>query len=368
MPPKKHGVTWQAPPHTLSKIEIQRKYLNAWFPIMGTAFRSKPLLYIEGFAGSGQYEGGEAGSATTAVNSALAALEGSATRWTAGNIHLEFIEQDGERASALAQNLAACQHHPKLKRSVRCGAFDRELLNIRSEHPSSFTDGFPLFTFLDPFGVKGIPFSTVQSLLGGNHSELLLFLNAQSVARNWKARNSELLNALFGDDNWQSMNADSMSHIQLCRLAAFIYRERLKNIGVKYSIPFAMHGQRQKLNYYLLFASRHPTGFDKMAEVMRTISTDGQFRFCDATHRNLPLDFGPNEAADKLLQIFKDRNDVSIDQINETFRVEVLFPTVTSVLSYLQAQGRITVNWRDPAKPGRKGSFKKERVKSIAFK
>ncbi|PIU78275.1 MAG: hypothetical protein COZ28_01740 [Candidatus Moranbacteria bacterium CG_4_10_14_3_um_filter_44_15] len=48
---------WNIEPHTEEKHEILRKYLDAWLPIM-TRWNGR-VLYIDGFAGPGEYIGGK---------------------------------------------------------------------------------------------------------------------------------------------------------------------------------------------------------------------------------------------------------------------------------------------------------------------
>ena len=371
MPPKKHGVTWSASPHTIAKIEIVRRYLDAWFPIIGLSgkpFGSKPLLYLDGFAGPGEYRGGKDGSPIVAVRSAIGALERLGTKWSAGSIYMVFVERDAERFEHLSGRLETLPQHPKLRRQVIRGEFANLLPEIQKEFPHSFSDGYPLFAFVDPFGIKGVPFSVTESILSSNTSELLLNFNADAVARNMTAGNEGILTRIFGDDRWRERVAVAPTHSERSRLALLHYLEGVRELGVKYTIPFGMHGNDRLLDYYLLFASRHPTGFDKMAEVMRRISGGGQFRFSDATHKNLPLDFGPSEAAERLLEILRGQKGVALDEIDELFRLETLFPTVASVLKFLQDAEAISVNWKDPQSPGRKGTFSRERVKSIDFR
>jgi three-Cys-motif partner protein len=59
----------QLEPHTRAKHEILKRYLQAWMVILSQG-RFPEILYIDGFAGPGQYEGGEAGSTTSAKYSA----------------------------------------------------------------------------------------------------------------------------------------------------------------------------------------------------------------------------------------------------------------------------------------------------------
>lgn len=60
---------WEIEPHTLAKHEILRRYLGAWFPILGTYNRR--IVYIDGFCGPGQYKGGEPGSPIIALQEAI---------------------------------------------------------------------------------------------------------------------------------------------------------------------------------------------------------------------------------------------------------------------------------------------------------
>lgn len=57
---------WSIEDHTRAKHVILRKYLQAWFPIMHS-LKQKRLVYIDGFAGPGKYEGGEDGSPLVAL-------------------------------------------------------------------------------------------------------------------------------------------------------------------------------------------------------------------------------------------------------------------------------------------------------------
>src|SRR5947209_5758425 len=51
---------WPLEPHTAKKHEILKRYFQAWLPILGHT--NNRLLYIDAFAGPGEYSGGEDGS------------------------------------------------------------------------------------------------------------------------------------------------------------------------------------------------------------------------------------------------------------------------------------------------------------------
>jgi three-Cys-motif partner protein len=60
---------WEMEPHTKAKHEILRRYLSAWFPILGS--KIPRIVYIDGFCGPGRYLGGEEGSPIIALKEAL---------------------------------------------------------------------------------------------------------------------------------------------------------------------------------------------------------------------------------------------------------------------------------------------------------
>ena len=64
MPPT--TAIWKLDPHTLGKHLVLRAYLDAWLPILGRWRRR--ILFIDGFAGPGEYVDGEEGSPIIALN------------------------------------------------------------------------------------------------------------------------------------------------------------------------------------------------------------------------------------------------------------------------------------------------------------
>ena len=66
--------TWAAETHTLAKHAVLKGYLDAWLPILSNQARkvesNRDILYIDAFAGPGEYTGGEAGSPVLALTAA----------------------------------------------------------------------------------------------------------------------------------------------------------------------------------------------------------------------------------------------------------------------------------------------------------
>lgn len=89
MPPK--TTTWPLDPHTHGKHLVLRSYLGAWFPIMSKGNRR--VLFIDGFAGPGEYEGGEEGSPIIALR---AYLDHNARARMSNDVGFYFIEKEEE--------------------------------------------------------------------------------------------------------------------------------------------------------------------------------------------------------------------------------------------------------------------------------
>lgn len=105
MPSKKFPTIWQAPPHTIAKIDMLRAYLVAWFQILGRSRRGQDLLYVDGFAGPGEYINHSTGSPIAALMAAKEAIELTGSSWVAGNIHCAFIESDEDRFKHLQEKV-----------------------------------------------------------------------------------------------------------------------------------------------------------------------------------------------------------------------------------------------------------------------
>jgi three-Cys-motif partner protein len=60
---------WRVESHTQIKHLILRRYLEAWLPIM--AKYNGRILFVDGFAGPGQCDGGEEGSPIIALKALL---------------------------------------------------------------------------------------------------------------------------------------------------------------------------------------------------------------------------------------------------------------------------------------------------------
>ena len=106
-------------PHTKAKHAILREYLKAWFPIL--ARRNKRIIYYDGFAGSGDYPGGEEGSPLIALNVARNCNLPNT------EIVFVFVEKNKEKADSLRKTIGQ-QEWPN---NFRHEVYDEESENVK---------------------------------------------------------------------------------------------------------------------------------------------------------------------------------------------------------------------------------------------
>lgn len=372
MPPKKHPTLWDAKPHTIAKIAILEGYLQAWFLILGRGASGQNLLYIDGFAGSGRYTNHPTGSPVAALRSAGTALAESGLDWKAGDVHCAFIEMDPARFAHLKEHIEPFRHNPRLHIHLLQSTFVDGIADLRERMPRSFSVSAPLFVFIDPFGATGAPFTTVANILSSSRSEVLFNFDADAVARIFRAGedagHERLLNDIFGDDSWHSMQSKELPFRELCRMALALYKARLRTLpNVRYVFSFEMSRTQGSLDYFLIFASQHPRGLEKMKQAMRRIDQDGEYRFSDA-HVNTPALFRfdrPEDFAPRLFQHFAGQ-EVTYAEIVDFTLNETPFDNPKSMLRILEEQELIDVLSTNPKRRIR--TFNEKTITLIVFR
>lgn len=351
---------WEAKQHTIAKIEMLRSYLFAWLSIIGTRFARQDLWYIDGFAGPGEYTNFSDGSPIAALKTADAAIKRAGSRWNAGCIHCVFIEENDERFRHLQQRLASIPEQPCVSRHAYHGTFVDGVNALSREVVNPFTTRQPLFAFVDPFGPEGLSFVTVKELLARPTCEVLVNLDSDGISRVYQAGESAnhraRLNEVFGDYAWESQLAGIGQQTYAARKIVAMYKERLMALPkVRYVFAFEMRSTRNAIDYHLVFASQHPTGLEKMKEVMKRIDQDGSYCFSDeSVGQETMFRFDdPTIHAEQLISHFQGQ-EVTYEQVRDYALNESPFPNPKGMLKALETANRITIT---SARGRRKGTF-----------
>ena len=194
MPPK--STTWTLEPHTLGKHKVLENYMHAWLPIM-TRWNGR-VLFIDAFAGPGEYSGGEPGSPVIALESLI---NHKGLNRFEGKVHYLFIEKNEDRCEHLKGVISTFKKElpPSCSYRIINSTFDEtltEVLDYISEHNTHLA---PAFVMLDPFGVSDTPMKTVARILENPKSEVYVSFMYDSMTRFKEHPNfEEHLDGLFG--------------------------------------------------------------------------------------------------------------------------------------------------------------------------
>lgn len=269
---------WDLEPHTAAKHEILRRYLAAWFPILGS-YHGR-IVYLDGFAGPGRYRNGEAGSPVIALE-----VASNLRKATAGEIVFWFIEEREDRLAHLKQELAKLILPAHFQITADSGRFHEQFGRVLQSIEIDKQQLAPTFAFIDPFGFSGIPFSLIERLLQHPRSEAFITFMVDAINRFLDHPEDKVVAHIaeaFGGEQAISIAKGSGDRVQKLR---DLYQAKLST-AARYVRYFEMRDRNDRPQYYLFFATNNALGHLKMKEAMWKVDPDGQFRFSDATNPN----------------------------------------------------------------------------------
>jgi three-Cys-motif partner protein len=274
---KQLPVVWAIEPHTEAKHRILRRYLQAWIPILSA--RHKRLVYIDGFAGPGEYKSGESGSPILALSTAAAFAQRRPL-----NMTFLFVEENAKRAANLESAVARMAPPATFQVEVRRGQCDVEINALLDQLRSDGESLAPTFTLLDPFGWVGTPMSLVKRLMANDRCEVLITFMLEEMNR-FLAHEDQPGNfdALFGTADWRL--APAVGDPQRIGFLRTLYQHQLQSdAAIRYVRWFEMRNQRGAIDYFLFFGTNNQQGLRKMKEAMWSVDAIGGCRFSDATN------------------------------------------------------------------------------------
>jgi three-Cys-motif partner protein len=309
------GPLWKLEPHTLGKHLVLRRYLEAWFPMMGS--RNPRILFIDGFAGPGEYEDGEEGSPIIALKSLL---EHRSKGMVTAEVGFLFIEKDAERAAHLEQLIDKLRPVPaNCKTRVVNAAFDQKLTQVLDQLDAQAARLAPCFVMVDPFGVSNTPMEVIARILRNRKSEVYVSFMYESINRfKVTAEFEHHLDNLFGTADWRA-GIEIPDQEKRKQFFYHLYEAQLRRAGAEFVVHFEMY-EGQRLVYAIFFGTRGIKGCDKMKEAIWNVVPFGDFAFRGTRSRQLTLglqntDFEPLKSA--LSEEFRGKGWVTIEQVAE---------------------------------------------------
>ena len=247
---KQHGTVWPLEPHTAKKHEILRRYFQAWLPIL--AQTNARLLYIDAFAGPGEYSKGEDGSPVVI----LKAARDHVIPFKSELVCL-FIESEDDRHQHLVQVLDRIK--PTLPTNVKFralpGKFNDQLTEIFASVEEQRKRRAPTLVFVDPFGFSQASFITIAKLMSYPKSEVLVNFMYEEINRFLSVPEfAAHFDAQFGTPEWRAAAKISDPDERL-RAIHDLYLKQLRSSCQARPCGFLMVNKSNTPDYFLFFAT-----------------------------------------------------------------------------------------------------------------
>lgn len=268
---------WPIEPHTEAKHRVLKHYLDAWIPIMAT--QSRRLALIDGFAGPGEYRGGQPGSPVIMVK-AFAHHSRRSQIQSQTRIEYLFVEADEKRYNHLRRKVSLVEAGLPdhwTRPTVVHGDFG-QVVGPKVEELGA--QDVPIFLFIDPFGYSDPPPELSARLLKFGRCETLTFVPTNAIARFLNDANMErTFDHFFGRPTWRS--ARSLTGSGVIEHLVSLFEERQRE-DARHTRTFVVETTDGNL-YHLFFATNNHRGLEKMKEAMWTVDPQGGTTFSDRT-------------------------------------------------------------------------------------
>lgn len=343
------------------KARIVQKYFFAWAKVVIPTARSRPgrIAYIDLYAGPGRYKDGAMSTPLMVLQAAIADPDLSRMLVTL------FNDGDQNHTAALQTEIDQLSGIEKLahRPSVMCREVD--------ESAEQYFNGInlvPSFTFVDPFGYRGLSLKIVNGVTKDWGCDCVFFFNYNRI--NAGISNPMVrphMDALFGGERAENLRKMLPSRRPHDREALILEElaQAVKEMGGKFVLPFRFkNAVGTRTSHSLIFVSKHFKGYEIMKEIMaKESSTTEQgvpsFTYSPAD-QSMPLLFSLSRPLDDLegmlLSIFSGQK-LSMAEVYMRHNVDTPYikKNYKDALANLEAAGSITAN--PPMEKRRKGTF-----------
>lgn len=343
------------------KARIVQKYFFAWAKVImpSAAKRDNKIAYIDLYAGPGRYRDGAASTPLLVLEQAIADPQ------MAQMLVAMLNDQDANATDTLAKEIAKL---PGLEKLVHQPQISTEAVSSEIERQLETTKLIPSFSFVDPFGYKGLSQGLIHGVLKDWGCDCVFFFNYNRInAAITNGRVEAHMEALFGAERVKNLR-EALSNRKPHEREAIILEElanTLKELGGKYVLPFRFQREQDKrTSHFLVFVSKHPLGYGIMKGIMASESSLADqgvpsFSYYPAD-KATPLLFSLSRPFDALksdlLKIFAGKT-LSMRTIYENHNIDTPYieRNYKDALRELEASGKVTCAPGADQRPKRKG-------------
>ncbi|RJT04375.1 three-Cys-motif partner protein TcmP [Halococcus sp. IIIV-5B] len=290
---------WTYHKHTRAKHDVLKYYSDVWTRIVSDDNRN--LRLFDCFAGRGDYVRSDG----------------------VEPIDLDEIESAAEYPGSPQILLDQATKHSHLFNQLNCYFFEPKQVNreqlrdniddltgvannvsshiVGDEFAEGISDvlrrsggpnGFAFF-FLDPFGLKQIPFNKVSEITSISQFDCLINLMTNELVR-WQDsdKHNDTIESLYGTSVWRR-ELQSLTPKDLSTAEAEYYCNRLENHNTDYTLAYmTTEGDNSRLKYHLVFTTNSDKGLTAMRDSMMRCGTNYTLAYAPEDP-----DFTPQEQA-----------------------------------------------------------------------
>lgn len=263
------------PPQTVGKHMVLRAYLGAWLGILGQ--REQRLVLVDGFAGPGEYEGGEIGSPLIA----LEVFENHTARdRIVAKLVFLFLEEHPRRYAHLEGLVSPVKQRLASRADILTGTgrFDESMSALLDRLAARGSELAPAFVMVDPFGVSHLPMALMARILTNKKAEVFVSFMYEAINRHFGTSEFEPhLDELFGTQHWREMELIS-DPVARKKFVLDLYEAQLRTAGAKYVTRFELWDNGRFI-YAIYFATSSTLGCDRMKQAIWSADPTGAYQF-----------------------------------------------------------------------------------------
>ena len=301
-----------------AKARIVTKYFSAWAKVLMPFVqqRGSKLAYVDLYAGPGRYKDG-------AASTPLLVLQAAIDNPQLSQMLVSFFNDANQNnTNTLDEEIRKLPNIGNLKYPpvIRCGEVDEEAERYFSE------SRIPTFSFVDPFGYKGLSLNIVKSVIKDWGCDCIFFFNYNRInAGITNPHVTSHIDALFGKaraDNLRSLLPGLGPSLREAAILEELANE-IRNLGGKFVLPFTFKNTTgTRTSHKLIFVSKNFKGYEIMKDIMAKESSTRDEGVASFTYSpadaSMPLLFSlaqpMNHLRNSLTQHFAGRQ-VSLDEI-----------------------------------------------------
>ena len=252
------------------KAEIVQKYFSAWANIVLPStqqYGTGKIAYIDLYAGPGRYKDGAVSTPLRVLQKAIESPKIS------GALVALFNDMDQNNTQTLQAEINELPgiENLKYKPIVNCNPVDKD-----AEEYFSTTRIIPSFTFLDPFGYKGLSLRLVNGVIKDWGCDCIFFFNYNRISLGISNPMVQSHMAeLFGVKRAAQLkiNVEGVKPALREQMILEELTQALMDMGGEFVLPFRFRNDKGRLTHHLVFVSKSFKGYEVMKQIMASASS-----------------------------------------------------------------------------------------------